>query len=411
MKKLVTICLVLIWVVSFGCKQEKIIPEISPGRDKLLGAGYAIEAIEEHLKLAEIEEEDKDEPRALLLIAYSHALTENAAWLKTNKKKTEYRDERVRRLAELNISEMQEIFRILNERHRVQKDGIQILIDKGVSVIPPILKSFIDNKYSNAHDDFANILTQIGSNGLDELFTAVNNAAAPVPVKGKLIRIIADIGDSSAQERLESLKNSVSDVGLKMEIYAALYQLGNKAYQENIQVGLNDNNVVARQAAARSMVLLHQPSTSKMINALKDTDDLVRLSIVQALEKHVDKNAVDTLFNMLTNNSGINTKKAVVDTLNHYVEKGLADGLAPRLIPLLADPTVTNHEDRLLIAQLLNKSALIKQIQAADPYDNLPHKLYEYYTNKESNPTVKSVLNELLLKLEEKEPEENEPEE
>ncbi len=409
MKKLVTICLVLMWAVSFGCDQKKIIPEISPGRDKLLGAGLAIEAIEEHLKLAEIEEEDKDEARALLLIGYSHALTEDSTWLKSNNKETEYRDERTRRLAELNTSEMWEIFRILNERHRVQKDVIKILIDKGVSVIPPISQSLINNKYVNAHEDFARILTQIGSKGLDEIFTTVNNAGTPILVKARLIRIIADIGDSSAKERLEALSNTVSDAGLKMEILSALYRLSNKAYQKDIEMGLTDDNVVARQAAARSMILLNQPSTDKLIKALKDPDDSVRLSIAQALKKHTDKNAVDTLLDMLTNDSSLDTKKAVVDTLNHYVENGLADGLAPRLITLLIGTEIPNHEDRVLIVQLIKKPALIKQIGAADPYDNLPHKLYDYYTNKETNTTVNGVLNELLLELEKNVP--NEPEE
>ncbi len=404
MKKLLAICLVLIWVVSFGCKQEKIIPELSPGRDKLLGAGLAIDAIENHLKLAEIEEENKDEPRALLLIGYSHALSTNLTWLKNNEKETEYRNERARRLKELNASEIEELFKVLNHGYRVQKDTIQILIDKGLPVIPLILKSFIENKYSDAHEDFTDILTQIGSKGIDELFTAVNSADTSIPVKDRLIRIIADIGDSSAQERLESLKNTVSDTGLKIEILSALYRLGNKAYQKDIEAGLTDNNILARQAAARSMILLNQPSTDKMIKALKDSDDSVRLAIVQALEKHTDKNAVDNLFSMLTNNSSINTKKAVVETLSHYAENGLADGLAPRLITLLISIEIPEHEDRhedrVFIVQLLNKPALIKQIQAANPLDNLQHKLYDYYENKETNPTVNGVLNELLLELE-----------
>ena len=404
MKKILTICLVLTWVVSFGCKQEKIIPELKPGRQKLL-AGLAIEAVS-HLKLAEIEEKNKDEPRALLLIAYSFALSTEATWLKSNNLETEYRNERTRRLAELNTSETEEIFQILNERHLFQNDVRQILIDKGIPVIPLILKSFIEQKYSDAHNDFDYILTQIGSKGIDELFTAIDNADTSIPIKDRLIRIIADIGDPSAQERLESLKNTVSDTGLKIEILSALYRLGNKAYQKDIEVGLTDKNVLARQAAARSMILLNQPSTDKMIKALKDADDTVRLAIVQALEKHTDKNAVDNLFSMLTNDSGINTKKAVVETLNHYAENGLADGLAPRLITLLIGTEIPNHEDRVFIVQLLKKPALIKQIHAADPYDNLPHKLDDYYRNKETNPTVNGVLNELLLELEKDEPQE-----
>ena len=82
MKKLVTIYLVLAWVVSLGCKRAQIIPELSPGRDKLLLAGLAVDAID-HLKRAEIDEKDKAEPRALLLIAYSHALSTNLTWLKS----------------------------------------------------------------------------------------------------------------------------------------------------------------------------------------------------------------------------------------------------------------------------------------------------------------------------------------
>lgn len=409
MKKLVTICLVLLWVVSFGCKNDGIIPEKSPGKAKLLQAGLAIEAIEEHLKLAEVEEEDKDEVRALLLIAYSHALSQNTAWLRANNKENEYKNERSRRLAELNLSQMREICRVLDGRYRVHKDTIQILIDKGTSVIPLIIESFIENKYTDAHTDFDYILVQIGSKGLDELFTAVDSADTPVLVRDKLIRIIGEIADSSAKDRLEALKNTVTDAGLKMEIITALYKLSNKSYQADIEAGLNDTNVIARRAAARSMKLLNQPSTSKMINALKDPDDLVRISIVRALQKHIDANAVDNLVDMLTNDSSLKTKKVVVDTLNLYAKNGNADGLAHRLVELLTKTEITNHEDRVLIIQLLTKPALINQILGADRLDNLPHKLYNYYENKETNTTVIGELNELLLeldKLDKDEPEE-----
>ena len=412
MKKLVTICLVLLWVVSFGCQQEKIIPEISPGRAKLLQAGLAIEAIEEHLKLAEVEEEDKDEVRALLLIAYSHALSRNATWLRANNKESEYKNERARRLAEMKSAEMREIFRILDGRYRVQKDTIQLLIDKGTPVIPLIIGSFIDNKYTKAHSDFDYILTQIGSKGLDELFVAVENVDTPVLIRDRLIRIIGEIADSSAEERLEALKNTATDAGLKMEIIAALYKLNNKVYKEEIEAGLNDKNVVARRAAARSMILLNPPSRSKLVDALKDTDDLVRISIVRALQKHVDANAVDNLVDMLTNDSSIKTKKVVVDTLNLYVENGQADGLAHRLIELLTKTEIANHEDRVLIIQLLTKPALINQILGADKLDNLPHKLYDYFENKETNTTVIGELNELLLELDKLlDPDTDEPEE
>ena len=400
MKKLVTICLVLVWVVSFGCKREQIIPELSPGRDKLLLAGLAVESIE-HLKRAEIDEKDKSEPRALLLIAYSHALSQNLAWLKSNNLETEYRNERTKRLKALNDDEIDEIFKVLNGRNPVLRDATQILIDKGTPVVPLILEDFLNNRHPDAHDSFLDALTQIGSKGLEQLLAAVDAARPPKAVKIRLIRVMGDIGDASIQEKLEELRNTINDNALQTEINVVLYRLGNKTYQNKIEAGLDSDNVLVRQAAARSMVILNKPSTSKLVSALKDPDDQVRRSIVKALKKHVDPNAVDNLVDILTNGSSGNTKQIALNTLNQYVESGIADGLAPRLINLLTKTEINNHEDRIRIVQLISKAALVKQIQAADPFDNLPAKIYDYYDTKEGNDLVKDELNSLLLKLDE----------
>ncbi len=398
MKKLVTICLVLVWVVSFGCKKEKIIRDLPEGRKMLLGAGLAVEAVNV-LKLAEIAEKNKSEPRALLLIAYSRALSKETPLLKSKNLETEYSNERTLRITELNADEIEEIIQILDERSLVHDDVIQILIDKGTPVIPIILDSFIQNRYTESYDVFAYILTHIGAKGLEDLLSSIEATETPTSVKVRLVRVIGNIGEADARDRLEAVKKSVQDAGLDMEINVALYQIGNKEYGKNIEEGLQNSNLVARQAAARSVVMLGQPSTSELIKALKDEDDQVRRSVVKALQKHVDPNAVDNLVEILTNDSGGSTKQSALNTLNHYVEKNIADGLAPRLISLLIDTEISDHEDRIRIAQLLNKPALIQQIEAADPYANLPHKLYEYYTNKEDNLFVKSELTSLLNKL------------
>lgn len=399
MKKLVTICLVLAWVVSLGCKRDQIIPELSPGRDKLLLAGLAVESIE-HLKLAEIDEKDKAEPRALLLIAYSHALAKNLAYLKSSNLETEYRNQRNARLNALNADEIDEIFKVLNERHRVQKSAQQVLIAKGTPVIPLIVEDFLNNRHPNAHKGFDDVLTRIGSDGLEQLITAIDAAETPKNVKRRLIRVIGDIGDPAIQQKLEALKKTINDEALLTEINVVLYRIGNKAYKNEIEAGLDSNNVLVRQASAKSMVLLNKPATSKLIAALKDTDDQVRRDIVEALREHVDANAVDNLVHMLTNNSSGNTKQGAVDTLEYYAEKGLADGLAPRLINLLTKTEITNHEDRIRIVQLMSTPVLIKQIEAADRYDNLPATIYDYYETKENNDLVKDELNKLLLELE-----------
>ena len=66
-----------ILAISVGCTPDQPITQLEVGRNKLLGAGLSIEAVN-HLKRAETEEAktpaEKVEPRALLLVAYSHAL-------------------------------------------------------------------------------------------------------------------------------------------------------------------------------------------------------------------------------------------------------------------------------------------------------------------------------------------------
>ena len=396
MKKTLTI-LLLIGVVSFGC-QEQVITQLEVGRSKLLDAGLTLEAVE-NLERAEQEEQNKVEPRALLVIAYSNALSSGAA--RVHKMDARYKSERDRRIGELGEFEMKKILQILGERHRVQKDAMQVLVDKGAPAVPLILENLVKNRYRDVHGDFIQILTQIGSAGIDAILEVAGNSATPSAVKIQLIRVIGDIGDTSATSGLETLRNSIADEGLKMEINTALYLLGNEASEAKIVAGLTDGNAVVRRAAAKSMMFLKEHPTDKLIDALDDSDDTVRMDIAIALRKYPDAGAVDGLVAILTNGSSLNTKQAAMDTLNHYAENGLADGLAARLIELLTDPKVVNHEDRIRIVQLLKKSAVLKQIREADQYDNLPHKLYVFFDETETNDMVKDELNELLNQLDE----------
>ena len=396
MKKTLTI-LLLIGVVSFGC-QEQVITQLEVGRSKLLDAGLTLEAVE-HLERAEQEEQNKVEPRALLVIAYSNALSSGAA--RVHKVDARYKSERDRRIGELGEFEMKKILQILDERHRIQKDAMQILVDKGAPAVPFLLEDLVKNRYRHVHGDFIQILQEIGSPGISDILEAAGDSKTPSAVKIQLVRIIGDIGDTSASVGLETLRNATTNEGLKMEINTALYLLGDEGSEQKIIEGLTDGNVVVRRAAAKSMLYLKEHPTTKMIDALEDSDDTVRRDIAIALMEYPDAGAVDNLVAILTNGSSLNTKQAAMDTLNHYAENGLADGLAARLIELLTDPKVVNHEDRIRIVQLLKKSAVLKQIREADQYDNLPHKLYVFFDETETNDMVKDELNELLNQLDE----------
>jgi HEAT repeat protein len=392
MKKLLTI-LLLIAVVSFGC-QEQVITQLEVGRSKLLNAGLSLEAVQ-HLERAEHEEKHKVEPRVLLILAYSSAISTGAA--RTHNVETRYKTERDRRIGELSGFEMKKILQILGERHRVQKDAMQVLVDKGAPAVPFVLEDLVKNRYSQVHGDFVQILKEIGSAGINDILKAAGDSKTPPAVKIQLIRIIGDIGDTSAATGLEALQNSTTDDGLKMEINTALYLLGNVGSEGKIVEGLTDGNPVVRRAAAKSMMFLKEHPTNKLIAALDDSDDTVRMDIAMALRKYPDAGAVDGLVAILTDGSSLNTKQVAIDTLDHYAEKGLAGGLAGRLIEVLANPEVVNHEDRLRIVQLLKRPALLKQIEGADQYDNLPHKLDVFFRETETNDMVKDSLNELLL--------------
>ena len=396
MKKLLLI-LLLIGVASFGCRPEQVITQLEVGRSKLLNAGLSLEAVG-HLERAVHEEENKVEPHALLILAYSNAISTGAA--RTHNVEARYQSERDRRVGELGEFEMKKILQILGERHRVQKDAIQVLVDKGAPAVPFVLEDLIKDRYHSVHGDFIQILQEIGSPAINDILKAAGDSNTPPNVKILLVRIVGSIGDASAAAGLEALQNATTDDGLKMEVNTALYLLGNGGSEGKIVEGLTDANPVVRRAAAKSMMFLKEHPATKLIDALGDSDDTVRMDIAKALRKYPDAGAVDGLVAILTDGSSLSTKQVAIDALNQYAENGMADGLAGRLIVLLANPKVVDHEDRLRIVQLLKKPALLKQIQEADQYDNLPHKLDLYFRETETNDMVKDALNELLLALE-----------
>ena len=394
MKKLLMI-LLLMGVVGFGC-QEQVITQLEVGRGKLF-AGLSLEAVQ-HLERAEHDEENKVEPRALLILAYSNAISTGVA--KTHNVEARYQSARDQRVGQLGEYEIKKILQLLGERHRVQKDAIQVLIDRGAPAVPFVLEDLVKDRYSAVHGDFIQILIGIGGPAVNDILKAAGDSGTPLEAKIRLVRTVGDIGDVAAIAGLEALQNATTDEGLKMEINTALYHLGNEASEDKIVAGLTDDNVVVRRAAAKSMMYLKEHPTEMLIAALEDADDTVRMDIAKALQKYPDAGAVDGLLAILTNGSSLNTKQAAIDTLNHYAENGLADGLASRLIAMLTNPEVVNHEDRLRIVQLLKKPALLKQIAEADQYDNLPHTLDVFYRETETNDMVKDALNELLLQIE-----------
>ncbi len=400
MKRFSTLLMFLILGAGVGCNQEQPITNLEVGREKLLGAGMSIEAVQ-HLKQAEVEEAktetEKVEPRALLLIAYSYALLTGDA--QTHGIANEYKQERDKRIASLNQAEMRKLLNLLDERHRTQDATMQALVDAGTVAVPLLIESIGRNRYVKIRNNLVEILHQIGSKGLDQVITAVSDANTPPAVKVSLVRLIARINDPGVVPSLEAIRSS-SDIGLKMEINVTLYQFGKTEYRSEIIGGLSESDIVARRAAAKALPIINDAPKDEMIKALRDSDAKVRMYSAQGLEKFPTQNAIKPLIEILKDNTEEeNVKQAAVKALIAHGEHDFGKILARRLIQEL--PHASEPNDRIRMVQVLKSDAVQQQIKTAPKAhdDNIEYDLYLYYHEKEQNDMVKEELNVLLNAL------------
>ena len=404
MKKFSTLLVFLILAVSIGCDQEQPITQLEVGKNKLLGAGLAIEAVN-HLKRAEIEEADteaeKVEPRALLLIAYSYAIFTGDA--KTQEVEipgleAEYKQARSERIAALSSTGIKKMLQLLAERHRTQDATIQILVDKGADAAPVLIEYLGIRRYMVLRPELIEILYQIGSEGLDHLTAALKDAETAPEMKMTLTQLIGRINDPRAIPALEAVQGG-STPGLRMEINIALYNLGKQEYRTEIINGLNDNDVEVRRAAAQAMLKLDDPPVDEVVNALNDPDPRVRMYAAQTLEQYPTEKAIDRLIEILIADTDESAREAAGKALIVHASQDFGQGIARQLIQAL--PTVSDPKERIRIVLVLKKDALIKQIKnAPKTYDsNIELDLYLYSANVEQNDMVKEELSMLLNAL------------
>ena len=397
-KKVVIIPLVILLLASFGCETKQKGPSnLSVGRSKLIDSGNAMEAVA-LLEKAEQEEVNKLEPRALLLIAYSHGLATGDA--STYGVEAKFKNQREQRIQQLTEAEMQQILQILSTRSRVLKAGLQVLVDKGTEATAIVLDSLAKGRYPALHTNFAEMLVQMGSDSLDLILARLTDETTPPALKTKLVQVLSEIGDAKAVDALKTLQSETSDAALAMEINTTLYQLGEDAYKKDILDGLNHDDVAVRRAAAKTMVDIEDISPKVLIAGLKDDDSEVVASLVKALAIHQDAAAVDELVNILTSELNKDPKQAAIDTLDIYGEKKLTGGLAKRITTLLIGGTVTDPDNRFYLVQLLKREPFLKQIRALESIEGLASKLYQYHQNKETETLVKTALQQLLDALE-----------
>ena len=402
MKKVAIIPMIALLTVCLGCEmQQKGPSNLSVGKSKLVDSGLALEAVE-HLEKAEQEEVNKVEPRALLLLAYSHGLADSSA--RSHGVEAAYKNQRAQRIAELTEAEMKSILQTLSQPSRIRKAGLQVLVDKGTPAAALMLESLVKGRYPGLHPNFTEMLVDIAEkkagDALELILATLTAETTPAPVKTLLVRVIAEIGaeigDEQAVDALKSLQQNTMEAGLKMEINTTLYQLGEVAYKDKILAGLSDSDVAVRRAAAKAMVNVSDVPPKSLIAGLKDSDAEVVTDLVKALAMHQDAAAVKPLMDILTGELSKEPKQATIDTLEIYAANKLARTLANDVTTLLISGKVNDTNNRLHLVLLLKREPLRRQILATNSVYQLESKLYEYYQKTEQSEQVKTTLSQLL---------------
>lgn len=385
-------------ILLIGCEPKQQIDHLKVGRQQLLNSGLAVDAIK-HLKEAEIEELDKAPPRALLVLAYTHGLSTEVA--KTQGLESEFKTERAQRLAALGNEEIEYLLQILVRRSRLQKDAMQVVVDKGVDALPVLINALGQADFLSLHGDIVEMMYQIGSDGLGLMADAIQSADTPTEVQIELVRLIGRIGEPQGLEDLEAIRNTTEDAGLKMEINVTLYRLGKHEYATAILNGLAADDVNVRRSSARAMIHLDDYPVSKALKALQDADDQVVTYAAQALQNQPDAKAVRPLTDVLIGAADNAAKQAASEALRIHAEQKRAKGLATLLIKALISGKIESAEDRLRILQLLRKEALMGQIKVTALVDpQLVYDLDKYLRQTETHEMVKGELRRLLEALE-----------
>ena len=400
MKNFIIIPLIIVLFVSFGCNTERKGPtHLSVGKDRLINSGLAFEAVK-LLKKAEQEEANKVEPRALLVIAYSHGLATGDA--RQQGVEAEFKNQKAKRIRELTEAEMRKMLEILKTPSRVQKNGLQALVEKGPDAAVLLVDSLAKGRYPKIHTHLYEMLGDIGAKSIEPILKQAADVTTPLTVRIKLIRVIGDIGDKKAVEPLKVLHKEDMDAALKMQINTTLYRLGEVNYKTVILKGVGSEDVAVRRAAAKAMVNLSNVPTKTLVTGLQDSDSDVVTDIAVALKRHKSKEAVNPLVDILTSDHSEATKSVVLNTLTVYADEGITKGLglASRISRMLIDQKVSDANDRLRLVKFLKHPAMLKQLKIAKLNDDLGYELYQYARTVESNDFVKTALNELLDRVE-----------
>ncbi len=123
----------------------------------------------------------------------------------------------------------------------------------------------------------------------------LGNRQCPTPIQTQFVRILRMQKDTSAARKIARLYQ-VDDRELKVEVLLALRDLEASAHGELFRQGLKSDHWQVRSVAVDILAGTHQPELLSLVTPLmKDPEQAVQISVVQALRRLGTRDAIEPL--------------------------------------------------------------------------------------------------------------------
>ena len=360
--------------------------------EKHLINNNATQAAKDFLKSIDKEERTRSKARAYLAVSYDQAAKKMKNIPSEAKKYAALRDKAINEVRQ-DPAAVQGMVRILSRQDFLAESAENALVVLGEDCVQNLIVSYHKPLMRRK---VQRVLERIGPKAGAGLKEAIQSDSYDALEKSELLRILGHVTDAQSIPFLKSLReNEAASAGLRTEASAALYNLGEKGERNFILNNLESTDLLARRAAAHALQFLdRKPPASKIVERLSDEDEIVRLSIVQAVQKHGNgRSTINALVDALQKE----TNNAVVDKMVDTVAGFETSAIAPTLSALMKTQENDHWRRRQRLSRIIGHEQVIWKLSENQLYD-----LDEFY-RKETSPQVQSILADILNKIYEKE--------
>ena len=371
-----------------GCEVKRTDFTYYEEGQKQLINGSAAQAAKDFQKSIEKEPNTRSNARAYLAVAYDRA-AKKVKNIPSEAKK--FADLRVKAINEVrqDPSAVQSMVLILNRQDFLSESAEDALVVLSESCVPDLIKSY---HKPLVRRKVQRVLVRIGPKSTAGLKEAIQSDSYNAQEKSELVRVLGHVTDDQSIPFLKSLReNEAAPAGMRTEASAALYNLGEKGERNFILDNLDSKDLLARRAAAHALQFLdRKPPASKIIERLSDEDELVRESIVQAVQKHGNgRSTISALVDALQKEKNNRVVDKMVETIAGFE----AAAIEPTLNALMKKQENDHWRRRQRLSRIIGDERVIWKLSENQLYD-----LDDFY-RKETASQVQSILGDILNKI------------